>query len=163
LFIATYFYPEFKQPLIEAAKIFRPTKNRSEWIHFEGRSIYLDAYNANPSSMKAALEGFKESVTTQGFTLNEACVVLGDMYELGELTPVYHKEIGALVQELGFKNVFFVGQFAPYYKQGFPGGHVRNSSLEFKTEYRSKSLKNYPIHFIKGSRGIKLETLLDIN
>jgi UDP-N-acetylmuramoyl-tripeptide--D-alanyl-D-alanine ligase len=163
LFIATHFYPQLKHGLMEACKNFRPTKNRSEWIQFEGRSIFLDAYNANPSSMKAALEGFKESVFAQGFTMNDACVVLGDMYELGESTSVYHKEIGAFVRGLGFENVFFVGHFASYYTQGFCGGHVKSSSSEFKPEYRSECLKNYPIHFIKGSRGIRLETLFDIS
>jgi UDP-N-acetylmuramoyl-tripeptide--D-alanyl-D-alanine ligase len=162
LFIANHFYPEHKQALIEACKNFRPTKNRSEWIQFEGRSVYLDAYNANPSSMKAALEGFKDSVNAQGFTMNDACVVLGDMYELGDGTPQYHQDIGEFVQKMGFKNVYFVGQFASHYMKGFSSGHPKSSSADFKTEYRNECLKKFPIHFIKGSRGIKLETLFDI-
>lgn len=162
LFIATHFYPEKKHALIEACKNFRPTKNRSEWIQFDGRSVYLDAYNANPSSMKAALEGFKESVIQQGFTMNDACVVLGDMYELGDATPQYHQDIGEFVQKLGFKNVYFVGMFATYYTKGFSSGHPKSSSADFKAEYRNECLKKFPIHFIKGSRGIKLETLFDI-
>lgn len=162
LFIATHFFPEHKQKLIEACKNFRPTKNRSEWIQFENRSVYLDAYNANPSSMKAALEGFKESVVAQGFTMNDACVVLGDMYELGDATPQYHQEIGEFVQKLGFKNVYFVGQFASHYLKGMSGGHAKTSSADFKSEYRNECLKKFPIHFIKGSRGIKLEALFDI-
>jgi UDP-N-acetylmuramoyl-tripeptide--D-alanyl-D-alanine ligase len=162
LFIATSFFPEKKVQLIEACNNFRPTKNRSEWIQFENRSIYLDAYNANPSSMKAALEGFKESVLLQGFSLSDACVVLGDMYELGDATPQYHQNIGEFVQKLGFINVFFVGQFAPYYMKGFALGHAKLSSADFKQEYRNQCLKKFPIHFIKGSRGIKLEHLFDL-
>jgi UDP-N-acetylmuramoyl-tripeptide--D-alanyl-D-alanine ligase len=72
LFIATHFYPELVNELTEAASHFRPTKNRSEWITFEDRSIYLDAYNANPSSMKAALLGFKESIQAKYLSLDKA-------------------------------------------------------------------------------------------
>lgn len=162
LFIAHHFYPELKQKLIEAASEFRPTKNRSEWIQFEGRSVYLDAYNANPSSMKAALEGFKESVLEQGFKLSDACIVLGDMNELGDSTPQYHKDVGQYVKELGFSNVFFIGRFASHYRSGDPEGHAKSSSADFKEEYRQDCLKKFPIHFIKGSRSLQLESLFDI-
>lgn len=162
LFIATHFYPSLKQKFIEAAAEFRPTKNRSEWIEFEGRSVYLDAYNANPSSMKAALQGFKESVLEQGFKLTDACVVLGDMNELGDSTPQYHREVGQYVKELGFTNVYFVGRFASHYVSGDPQGHPKTSSSDFKSEYRDDCLKKFPIHFIKGSRSLQLESLFDI-
>ncbi len=162
LFIAEALYPEHSARFVEACKNFRPTKNRSEWIEFEKRPVYLDAYNANPSSMKAALEGFKESVTAQGFDLSDACVVLGDMNELGDTTPQYHKELGQFVRDLGFPHVFFVGRFAAHYLEGNPIGHARTSCAGFKHEYRSECLKKYAIHFIKGSRSLQLESLFDI-
>lgn len=162
LFIATHLYPEHTHKLIEASKKFRPTKNRSEWIKFENRSVFLDAYNANPSSMKAALQGFKESVLEQGFKLNETCIVLGDMNELGEATPKYHKEVGQFVKDLGFPNVYFVGRYSNYYLDGNAMGHTKVSSAEFKAEYRNECLKKYSIHFIKGSRSLQLESLFDI-
>ena len=162
LLIASRLYPEYKSQFVEACKNFRPTKNRSEWIQFENRSVYLDAYNANPSSMKAALEGFKESVLSQGFKMSEACIVLGDMNELGETTPQYHEDVGSFVQKLGFDNVYFVGRFAEYYIKGCAYGRQKNSSAEFKNEYRNQCLKQYPIHFIKGSRSLQLESLFDI-
>lgn len=162
LFIANHFYPELQVQLSKACKDFRPTKNRSEWIEFENRAVYLDAYNANPSSMKAALLGFKDSVLDQGLKLTETCVVLGDMNELGNLTPQYHKEIGQYVSELGFPNVFFIGRFAAHYLEGNPSGSIRASSMEFKKEYRDECLGKYSIHFIKGSRSLQLESLFDI-
>jgi UDP-N-acetylmuramoyl-tripeptide--D-alanyl-D-alanine ligase len=122
----------------------------------------LDAYNANPSSMRAALAGFKESIVEQGFKLSESCVVLGDMNELGDSTAQYHKELGQYVAELGFPNVYFIGRFASHYMSGFPSGHSRVSSAEFKQEYRNECLKRYSIHFIKGSRSLQLESLFDI-
>lgn len=161
-FIALHFYPELKAQILEAAASFRPTQNRSQWIEFEGRAIYLDAYNANPSSMKAALQGFKESVLAQGKTLTETCVVLGDMNELGENTPKYHAEVGKFVQELGFENVYYVGRYADHYLQGHPTGNKRASSADFKQEYRKECMKKFSIHFIKGSRSLQLESLFDI-
>jgi UDP-N-acetylmuramoyl-tripeptide--D-alanyl-D-alanine ligase len=163
LLIASRLYPEHKSKFVEACKNFRPTKNRSEWILFENRSVYLDAYNANPSSMKAALQGFKESVLSQGFKMSEACIVLGDMNELGETTPQYHEDVGIYVQNLGFDNVYFVGRFAEYYIKGCAYGRRKTSSAEFKNEYRNQCLKQFPIHFIKGSRSLQLESLFDIS
>ena len=162
LFITIHFYREHKLAFIEACKKFRPTKNRSEWIQFENRPVYLDAYNANPSSMKAALSAFKESLIEQGFALNESCVVLGDMNELGTSTPQYHYEVGQYVKSLGFPNVFFIGQYSEHYLAGNPDGQAKVSSASFKDEYRSRCLKNYRIHFIKGSRSLQLESLFDI-
>lgn len=162
LFIASQLFPEHKEQFVEACKNFRPTKNRSEWIKFENRAVFLDAYNANPSSMKAALLGFKESVLEQGHRLDEACIVLGDMNELGDSTPQYHEEVGHYVKQLGFTNVYFVGRFSEYYLNGNPEGHPKASSADFKSEYRDECLKKYPIHFIKGSRSLQLESLFDI-
>lgn len=162
LFIAQHFYPEHREGLIEACKNFRPTKNRSEWIKFENKSVYLDAYNANPSSMKAALLGFKESVISQGYKVEDACIVLGDMNELGDSTAQYHEEVGQFVKELGFSHVYFVGRFSQYYTRGNPQGQMKASSAEFKSEYREDCLKKFPIHFIKGSRSLQLESLFDI-
>ncbi len=161
-FIAHHFYPESKSEIIRAAGEFKPTKNRSEWIDFQGRSVFLDAYNANPSSMKAALVAFRDSIIEQGKVVNESCVVLGDMNELGENAPRYHEELGAFVRELGFPHVYFVGRYADSYLKGCPSGNKRSSSRDFKSEYRDECIKNFSIHFIKGSRSLQLESLFDI-
>ncbi len=162
VFIAHHFFPEYREQIIAAAADFRPTKNRSEWIEFEGRPVYLDAYNANPSSMRAALEGFKDSVIDQGLSLDEACVVLGDMNELGDSSPQYHQDLGAFIKNLGFKHVYFVGRFSDHYLKGFSQAAGRPSTSKFKSEYRDQVLKKYRIHFIKGSRSLQLESLFDI-
>jgi UDP-N-acetylmuramoyl-tripeptide--D-alanyl-D-alanine ligase len=162
LFIATHFYPEREAKLIEVAGTFTPTKNRSQWMSYEGKDVFLDAYNANPSSMKAALQGFKESVLAKGKKLSDACVVLGDMYELGERTSEYHQDVARFVKDLGFTNVYFIGHFAKDYQKGFPAGKISEGSSQFKDEYRRECLTKFSIHFIKGSRGIQLETLFDL-
>lgn len=161
-FIANHFYPEYMEHILKAASDFRPTKNRSEWIEVEGRAVYLDAYNANPSSMKAALEGFKESVLERGLSLDESCVVLGDMNELGDSTPEYHQDVASFVKELGFNNVYFVGRYSGHYLKGHSGAQGRASTTEFRPEYKAEILKKYRIHFIKGSRSLQLESLFDI-
>lgn len=162
LFIAHHFYPEHRDELIRAAESFRPTKNRSQWMSFEGREVFLDAYNANPSSMKAALQGFKEAVLSKGLKLDQSCVVLGDMNELGESTPQYHEDVGRYVKELGFAHVYFVGRYSSHYLKGHPQGKARGSSAEFKEEYRKECIKQHAVHFIKGSRSLQLESLFDI-
>jgi UDP-N-acetylmuramoyl-tripeptide--D-alanyl-D-alanine ligase len=161
-FIALHFFPDQKTQILKAASEFRPTKNRSEWIKFDERPVFLDAYNANPSSMKAALEGFKESVLEQGLSLKDSCIVLGDMNELGDSTPQYHENVGSYVKSLGFGNVFFVGRFASHYLKGHSEGKARASTSEFKNEFRKEVLSKYRIHFIKGSRSLQLESLFDI-
>jgi UDP-N-acetylmuramoyl-tripeptide--D-alanyl-D-alanine ligase len=162
LFIAHHFYPGLSSQFRSAAAEFKPTKNRSEWITFEGKSVFLDAYNANPSSMRAALEGFKENALEQGYSLDQTCIVLGDMNELGDSAPKYHQDLGKFVKELGFSHVYFVGRYAQFYREGFPGGSDRPSSAAFKAEYRGECLKRFPLHFIKGSRSLQLESLFDI-
>ncbi len=162
LFIAIHFFPEREGKLTEAASSFKPTANRSQWMNYEGKEVFLDAYNANPSSVKAALLGFKESLITKGVPLSDACVVLGDMYELGDNTPKYHEDIGRLVKELGFENAYFVGRFSSFYLRGFPEAQSREGSSQFKEEYRGQCLRTFSIHFIKGSRGVQLETLFDL-
>ncbi len=161
-FIAAHFFPTKISELKSAASAFEPTKNRSQWMKFEGKDVFLDAYNANPSSMRAALSAFKESVSQKGKSLQESCVVLGDMNELGEGTEKYHQELGAFVRDLGFSNVHFVGRYANYYQKGFPQAATHISTSEFKTQYRGVCLKNHEIHFIKGSRSLQLESLFDI-
>jgi UDP-N-acetylmuramoyl-tripeptide--D-alanyl-D-alanine ligase len=161
-FIAHHFYPHQKEGILAAAASFMPTKNRSQWMEFEKTSVYLDAYNANPSSMKAALEGFKESVLSQHGTLDKSCIVLGDMNELGENAPKFHEDLGRFVKALGFKHVFFVGRYAEAYATGYPEGIQRKSVSVFKAEYRADCIKKYSIHFIKGSRSLQLESLFDI-
>lgn len=162
-FIARHFYPEKEQQILQAASSFVPTKNRSQWIEFDGRSVFLDAYNANPSSMRAALVGFKETLEQKGVALSSACVVLGDMNELGDSTPRYHQETGRLVKQLGFTHVYFVGRFAQFYLEGFPEAAGRSSAQAFKEEYRGHCLREHAVHFIKGSRSLQLESLFDIN
>lgn len=78
--------------------------NRSQIIQTEKNTLILDAYNANPSSMSAALKNFSR------IEAKSKMVILGDMMELGSYSIDAHRDIINLALELNFKRVFFIGE-----------------------------------------------------
>ncbi len=87
------------------------TKHRDEELLLPGGGLLLnDCYNANPVSMRAALENLVSRANGR-----RRLAVLGDMRELGDSGPAYHDEIGALVRELGIEHVIAVGELARAY------------------------------------------------
>lgn len=87
------------------------TKHREEEIALPGGGLLLnDCYNANPLSMRAALENLVARANGR-----RRVAVLGDMRELGDSGPAYHEEIGALVRDLGVEHVIAVGELARAY------------------------------------------------
>lgn len=74
----------------------------------EGPTIVNDAYNANPTSMKMAIETFDELFGKKEY---ERIAILGDMKELGEVAAQKHKELGKLVEQKGFDKVYYVGDY----------------------------------------------------
>ena len=87
------------------------TKHREEELPLPGGGLLLnDCYNANPVSMRAALENLVARANGR-----RRVVVLGDMRELGDSGPAYHEEIGALVHDLGIEYVIAVGELARAY------------------------------------------------
>ncbi len=129
-----------------------PENNRSQLLKKNGNEIILDAYNANPTSMTAALENFK---AMQG---EHKIVFLGDMFELGETAVSEHQEIADLTDQLNFEQAFLIGE-------NFYG--VNTSIKTFKAyEDIANYIKEHPLKdqgviLIKGSRGMALERLLD--
>lgn len=149
--------------LLAAVESFAPTKNRSEWIQFEGVKIFLDAYNANPSSMKAAITAFKDKALDQGLSLTEVALILGDMNELGDKASDYHRDLGAFCKEEGFSNIFFIGRFSEDYNAGCLGiGEELSSVDDFGTKHKERLL-GHKLALIKGSRSLQLESIVDIN
>ena len=115
--------------------------------------IYLDAYNANPTSMQNALESFV------AIDIPRKVAILGDMLELGEDSFKEHLAIITLVKSYGFTEVILVGP--EFVKAGMDSGIKAFQDTHFANEY----LLDYPITnsfvLLKGSRGIGLEKLLD--
>lgn len=139
----------------EAIESYQSSNNRSQIVDTKNHRIILDAYNANPSSMEAALCNFAK---IQG----DKAVILGDMFELGENSAVEHHHIAKMACQMGFNQVILIGK------------NFRKVNLEESDELRifeskelaTKYLKKHPITeknlLIKGSRGMALENLIEL-
>ncbi len=129
---------------------YRAKHMRSEIRTINGNQLFLDAYNANPSSLKVSLETFK-SLKWQNTAL-----VIGDMFELGAESEKEHKAIVDLIITLGFEEVYLVGK------------HFQKVNHPFKRfESTAELLENFPDMlknkniYLKASRSMTLEKVLD--
>ncbi|MGB5819209.1 MAG: UDP-N-acetylmuramoyl-tripeptide--D-alanyl-D-alanine ligase [Saonia sp.] len=145
----------FNVPLVDiknAIENFSPQNNRSQIIEKKGHQIILDAYNANPTSMQAALENFK------GMEAKRKIVFLGDMFELGSTASMEHQHIADLVLEMNFDDAYLIGE-------NFNGTNSPLKKFEsFDTlaiHLKEKEFQNSSL-LIKGSRGMALERILDL-
>lgn len=136
-----------------AIACYHPRNNRSQLVKTLRNSLILDFYNANPTSMSAAIDNFNKIKD------RNKCLILGDMLELGEDSLEEHKKILDKVEAINFRKVFLVGE--QFYK--YNGKYEFNF---FKTvEDLAKYFVTHPeaskFFLIKGSRGIKLEKCTD--
>jgi UDP-N-acetylmuramoyl-tripeptide--D-alanyl-D-alanine ligase len=142
---------------IEAALAsYAPTNNRSQLVRTAHNEVVLDAYNANPSSMSAALRSF----ATRPGNAADKVVILGDMFELGTASEAEHRELGHLLQTLPLGKVVLIGPHMQH-------ATTQPSFLHFATKPDAAAwLRNHPLHgqqiLIKGSRGMGLESLLEL-
>lgn len=147
----------FKVPaseIVSALQEYTPKDNRSQIIEKEGFQIFLDAYNANPTSMRLAVEGFAS-------VFPEGAVVLGDMGELGESSAGEHRSILALIGSYPFKRKILVG---PLFREAgrrledfefYDDVHVLKQVFD-----QIQKDSEIPAVLIKGSRSMELERLL---
>ena len=140
--------------IAQAIEEYIPQNNRSQFINTKKNKIFLDAYNANPSSMEAAIRNFAE------LDFKNKILIIGDMLELGDESLSEHRNILELIRELGFDNVFLIG--AEFYEANKNSGHKIFPKTEDAMQwFEANRLENATI-FIKGSRGIKLEPLIKV-
>ncbi|WP_370513781.1 UDP-N-acetylmuramoyl-tripeptide--D-alanyl-D-alanine ligase [Flavobacterium sp. LMO8] len=139
----------------EAIENYIPENNRSQLIQKNGNEIILDAYNANPSSMLAAITNFIQLES------NHKIAVLGDMFELGEESLPEHKKIIALLVSETNITTYFIGK-------DFYANQVQNPHIKFFEDFESFATflnVNQPkesLILIKGSRGMTLEKTLEL-
>ncbi|WP_313100865.1 UDP-N-acetylmuramoyl-tripeptide--D-alanyl-D-alanine ligase [Epilithonimonas sp.] len=137
------------QDIKQAIEEYVPSNMRSQIQKKEGKTLVLDTYNANPSSMQASLENFR---TFSGTKL----IIIGDMLELGEESAAEHQHILDFAKTCGFDNIITVG---PNFKN-------INTNLAFlNTSELADYLQNNPVKqeniLLKASRGIALEKIID--
>ena len=151
--VAVYFGIKEKD-IKQVLENFSPVKMRGEIININGLEIFFDAYNANPSSMKAALQELARRKKRR-----TAVAVLGDMLELGEFTEKAHEDIGKWIKELGISFIG-VGKFIKNALK-YTNGHVFDKP-EDAGEFLNKTLKGTEVILIKGSRAMKMEQVLNV-
>ena len=138
---------------IAAIAEFVPDNNRSQMVRTEANTLIVDAYNANPSSMRAALENFGHVEAAHKLAL------LGDMRELGAESLEEHKKIVLQLREAGIP-ACLVGEEFQKALSALPGDEAWFPSSEALAEH----LAAHPVHdamiLVKGSRGIQMEKVL---
>ncbi|MBQ7819170.1 MAG: UDP-N-acetylmuramoyl-tripeptide--D-alanyl-D-alanine ligase [Bacteroidales bacterium] len=148
--IASYFGVPM-QEIAKAISSYMPSNSRSQFIKGERNNIILDAYNANPSSMKVAIENFSD------VKADEKMLILGDMLELGEESEREHTTIVKLLEQLNFTDVILVGK--EFY--GVTSQYKKfSTTAELIDCLKHSNIKTKTI-LIKGSRGIALEQAVE--
>lgn len=137
----------------EALSEYTPNMNRSQLEKTKHNTLILDAYNANPSSMKVAIENFS-SLDAQNKLL-----IIGDMFELGEYAGEEHKKVVDLICEKKLEHVILIG---PEFGKAATGNFKTFKSTNEALEYLKETQPKEKTILIKGSRGMKLEVLKEV-
>jgi len=142
----------FKIPaerISRAIAAYEPTNNRSQFKKTDNNELIIDAYNANPSSMKVALDNF---IT---MPVQPKAIILGDMRELGPTSDELHAEVVEQIKKGQFDKVFLCGEHFSKVGKEFSPFATTEAMVE---ELRKQPLKGYHI-LIKGSHSMGLEKL----
>lgn len=141
-----------EEDVSEALREYIPTNNRSQLEVTGSNKLIVDTYNANPTSMRAALENFRD------MAVSPKMAILGDMRELGEVSGEEHQKVVDFLMENNISNVWLVGE-----EFGKTKCHYRKFADvdEVKAEIAAHKPEGYYI-LIKGSNGIKLFQLPEL-
>lgn len=137
-----------------AVSAYTPGNMRSQAVTTEKNTIILDAYNANPSSMLAAIENL---ASMQG---SQKVLILGDMFELEDEADREHRAVGKRIAELGFREVYLCGELFKAALREIPYAKYFPRKEELVDELVQFPLEGATI-LIKASRGMGLETLVE--
>jgi UDP-N-acetylmuramoyl-tripeptide--D-alanyl-D-alanine ligase len=138
----------------QAVSSYIPDNNRSQVMEIGTNTIILDAYNANPTSMQVALESFGDM---KG---KSKVLILGDMFELGDISEEEHANLGSLTQKGSFDEVIFCGEMMAFAHKSNPGSNYFPDKFSLEQYIGKTSFKDTLI-LIKGSRGMGLESLIN--
>lgn len=139
----------------DAIENYIPSNNRSQLIEKNSNQIILDAYNANPSSMAAAIANF---IQLDG---ESKMAILGDMFELGSESHAEHQKVISLLTDNIEIETYFIGK--DFFANKITHSHLHfYESFEHFSESFKKSKPQHKTILIKGSRGMALERTLEI-
>jgi len=138
--------------ITDALEAYTPTNNRSQVMKTEKNTLILDCYNANPTSMKSALESFS------AMNAENKEFIIGDMRELGRGSEQEHQRIIRMIESLGLKG-YTVGEEFGKVKSESVIRHFKN--VESAKEFFSEKKMSEALILLKGSRGIALEKLIE--
>ena len=143
-----------EEEIKKGIEIYEPKNNRSQVVKKQFNTVYMDAYNSNPSSLEASLRNFA------AMPFEGKVAIIGDMFELGEYAEEEHQNMIALCNELKLENVIFVGE--EFMKQNKNSAYTflktNEAAIDFVKQLNLIS-KNI---FMKGSRGMKLESIAEV-
>ena len=140
-----------EENIISAIENYAPSNSRSQLLVKNSNTFILDAYNANPSSMKLAIENFAQT------TAENKVLALGAMAELGKESIREHEEIIDLLKKYSWDFVLLVG--GDFLKIDHPF-HTFENSLQLKEWIKEKKIENTSF-LVKGSRSIRMEKAIE--
>jgi UDP-N-acetylmuramoyl-tripeptide--D-alanyl-D-alanine ligase len=146
------FFGVSNQKIKEALEEYHPTNNRSQIIEKGSNTIILDAYNANPTSMKAAISNLEE------MDADYKVAILGDMFELGSYSTDEHSKLANELSESNIDEIYLIGK--EFSKAKTNKLKYYDSTENFINDDILGKIKNSTI-LIKGSRGMALEKILN--
>lgn len=135
--------------IVDQLQIFQAPDNRSQWIETERNKVFLDAYNANPDSVSAAIEYFIE------LDIPRKLIIVGDMRELGEYSLIEHQNIFDRLKKSNTP-FYLIGE---EFSSAVNDDRVFLSKEDFLEHVNIGDIKDTSV-LVKASRGIKLESLL---
>ena len=142
-----------KANIKDAIESYQPGNSRSQVMKTAKNTIILDAYNANPTSMEAAIRNFSE------IKADNKVLIIGDMLELGAYSQTEHTRILKVIEKLNFQNVILVGkEFLTVCKNETWNCFIDSEDAK---EWLIKNPVTNAFILLKASRGIKLEKLID--
>ena len=137
--------------VIPALKEYEPDNSRSQWLKRGDNEVILDAYNANPTSMKAAIESFAAA------QLPRKRLWLGAMKEMGDASPAEHEALVKLAEQYPWDEIILVGEEFSTVK----GVHAWFANSADAAAFVRKNPPEKASILIKGSRGSRMEVLLE--
>lgn len=153
LCIGKYFGVESKQAHLAIANYF-PSNNRSQLIEKGSNIIILDAYNANPSSMQKAIENLA------ALPNKKKIAILGQMNELGIYSKQEHQNLGKTLAQFSIDEVILYGEEMQAALEFLPKAYFFTDKFSLHNWLKNRHFSETFI-LIKGSRGAKMETVLD--